>query len=193
MDLTRRVQDILFRPKGTWPVIKSEEATITGIYKSYGLIMAAIPAVAQAIGLVLIGTSFIGIRYRASLDSAAGNAILSYCASLAALYVVALIINSLAPKFASQKRLINAFKLVTYSWTPSWVAGPLLLVPSLAWLSKLVALYGLYLLYLGLPIMMDTPREKVGLYFLTAIVLSAVLLGFIVSVVALFFPLGSLI
>jgi hypothetical protein len=186
MDLMRRVQDILLRPKETWPVIKSEEMTIAGIYKSYALSLAAIPAAARAIGLLAIGTSFIGIRYRTSLEGALGNAVLSYCASLASLYVVALVINSVAPKFASQKNLNSAFKLVAYSWTPTWVAGILLLVPSLAWLTSLISLYGLYLLYHGLPILMETPKEKVTVYFLSAVALSIVLVGFIFSVVALF-------
>ena len=185
MDLVRRVQDILLRPKETWPVIKSEEMTIAGIYKSYTLILAAIPAAAHAIGLLFIGFSFIGIRYRASLGGALGNAMLLYCACLASLYMVALVINSVAPKFASRKNLTNAFKLVAYSWTPTWLAGILLLLPSLSWLVNLASLYGLYLLYHGLPILMETPKEKVTVYFLSAVALSIVLVGFILSVVAL--------
>jgi hypothetical protein len=193
MDLLCRVQEILLRPRETWPVIKSEEATIGGIYKSYALILAAIPAVAQATGLALIGTSFLGVRYRASLGNTLADAILSYCVSLVGLYSVALVVNGLATKFASQKNLTNALKLVAYSWTPSWVAGPLLLIPSLGWLAKLVSLYGLYLLYLGLPVLMETPRERVAVYFLCAVVLSTIFVGFVISVVALFFPLGRLI
>jgi Yip1 domain len=192
MNLARRVQDILLRPKETWLLIKSEEPTIGSLYRSYALMLAAVPAAAQAIGLALIGTSFLGVRYRASFESILGYAILSYCVSLVALYMVALIINSLAPKFASRKNLISAFKLVVYSWTPSWAAGALLLIPALAWLAKLASLYGLYLLYSGLPVLMDTPKEKVTIYFLCAVVLSIIFVGFIISVVALFFPLGSL-
>jgi hypothetical protein len=193
MDLTRRVQDILLRPKETWPVIKSEEMTIAGIYKSYALILAAVSSAAHAIGLLFIGTSFIGIRYRTSLGGALGEAILAYCVSIASLFVVALLINSVAPKFYSQKNLTNAFKLVAYSWTPTWVAGVLLLIPSLSWLTNLVSLYGFYLLYQGLPILMETPKEKVMVYFLSAVGLSIILVGFLLSVVALVFPLGSLI
>jgi hypothetical protein len=189
MDLVRRIQNILLKPKEIWPVIKSEEMTIAGIYKSYALILAAVPAVAHAIGLAFIGTSFIGIRYRTSLGDALGDAVLSYCVSLASLFMVALVINGVAPKFASQKNLTNAFKLVAYSWTPTWVAGILLLIPSLSWLTSLVSLYGLYLLYCGLPILMETPKEKVMVYFLSAVALSIILVGFILSVVALVFPL----
>jgi hypothetical protein len=99
--------------------------------------------------------------------------------------MVALVINGVAPKFASRKNLTNAFKLVAYSWTPTWLAGILLLLPSLSWLVNLASLYGLYLLYHGLPILMETPKEKVTVYFLSAVALSIVLVGFIFSVVAL--------
>jgi len=193
MNLTTRVQDILLKPKKTWTQIKSEEVSITGIYGSYACIMAAIPPAAQIIGLAFIGTSFIGTRYRVSLATTLGEAVLSYCVSLAALYIIALVINFLAPKFASRKDLTNAFKLATFSWTPSWIAGLALLAPSLAWFTKLISLYGFYLFYLGLPVLMDTPRERVDLYFISAIALSAIFVGFILSVVALVFPLPTVI
>ena len=188
MDLLRRVKDTLLRPKETWTVVKSEEMTIGRIYRSYALVLAAISPVAQMIGLTFIGVSFMGIRYRTSTGNALADAILSYGVSLGALYLIALIVNSLAPKFGSRKNFVNAFKLVAYSWTPSWVAGPVLVIPSLAWLARLVSLYGLYLFYLGLPTLMDTPRVKVTPYFLLAAVASLVLVAFSLSVVALLFP-----
>ncbi len=193
MGLLQRVQAILLRPRETWPAVRSEEMSVGGIYRSYALVLALVPSAARAIGLALIGTSFIGVRYRASLESAFGDAITSYCASLASLYLVALVINAIAPKFASQKNFNNAFKLTAYSWTPAWVAGVLLLIPSLAWLANLGSLYGLYLLYHGLPVLMETPKEKVTVYFLSAVVLSIILVAFISSVVALIFPLDGLI
>ena len=185
MDLLHRVQNILLRPKETWPLIKSEEATIAGVCKPYVITMAAIPAVAQAIGLLLIGTSVLGILHKTSITRALGDAVLSYCVSLAAVCIVALIINSLAPKFESRKNLSRAFALAAYSWTPAWAAGPLLLIPSLAWLAKLISLYGFYLFYLGLPILMDTPRDKVSVYFLSTAALSIIFVGFIFSILAL--------
>ena len=188
MDLLRRVQDLLLRPGETWPIIKAEETTIARIYSSYALVLAAIPTGAHTIGLAFIGVSFMGIRYRTSLGSGLADAILSYGVSLALLYLIALIVNSLAPRCASRKNFLNAFKLVAYSWTPSWVAGILLVIPSLAWLARVLSLYGIYLFYLGLPALMETPREKVTLYFLMVVAVSIVLVAFLLSVVALFSP-----
>jgi hypothetical protein len=193
MDLVQRVQDVLLRPKETWPVIESEEMTVTGIYKSYALILAAIPAAAQTIGLAFIGVTFMGIRYRTSPVSAVADAILSYGVSLVAPYIIALVVNSLAPRFTSRKNFVSAFKLSAYSWTACWVAGILLVIPSLTWLARLISLYGLYLFYLGLPVCMDTPREKVTVYFLLIVAVGTVLVAFGLSVVALFFLPGALL
>jgi hypothetical protein len=193
MDLVLRVQDILLRPKETWPEIKAEETTIVDLLRSYAVILAIIPAVAQIIGVTVIGFSFMGLRYRTPFGSALVHAFLSYCTSLASLCIIAFIIDSLAPKFISQKNMLNAFKLAVYSWTPSCVVGVLLIVPALAWLVTLASLYGLYLFYLGLPVLMDTPRDKVTIYFLVVVVLSIMVIAFMGAVVALFFLPGRLV
>jgi hypothetical protein len=193
MDLVERVQDILLRPKEAWPEIKAKETTIVDLFRSYAIILAIIPAAAQIIGVTVIGFSFMGLRYRTPFGSALAHGLLSYCTSLASLYVIAFIMDSLAPKFASQKNMLNAFKLAVYSWTPSWVVGVLLIIPALSWLVALASLYGLYLFYLGLPLLMDTPRDKVTIYFLVVVALSIIVIAFIGAVVALLFLPGRLV
>jgi hypothetical protein len=89
--------------------------------------------------------------------------------------------------------MLNAFKLVVYSWTPSWVVGALLIIPALSWLVAIASLYSLYLFYLGLPLLMETPREKVTAYFLVVGALSIVVVAFIGAVVALLFIPGRLV
>jgi hypothetical protein len=193
MDLVERVQDILLRPKEAWPEIKAKGTTIVDLFRSYAIILAIIPAVAQIIGVTVIGFSFMGLRYRTPFGSALAHGLLSYCTSLASLYVIAFIMDSLAPKFASQKNMLNAFKLAVYSWTPSWVVGVLLIIPALSWLVALASLYGLYLFYVGLPLLMDTPRDKVTIYFLVVVALSIIVIAFIGAVVALLFLPGRLV
>jgi uncharacterized membrane protein len=72
-------------------------------------------------------------------------------------------------------------KCAVYAYTPGWVAGVLHLVPALDMLVLIAALYGFYLLYLGLPVLMKTPPEKAVSYtvvvLICAIVLSIVLGG----------------
>ncbi|MEI6535171.1 MAG: hypothetical protein WCN98_07525 [Verrucomicrobiaceae bacterium] len=58
--------------------------------------------------------------------------------------------------------------------TPGYIAGVFNLIPSLAILSALAGIYGLYLLYLGLPVMKKPDPARVGTYFIVSLVLAIV-------------------
>lgn len=111
------------KPSQTWPEIKEEKTTIAELYTSYVVILAAIPAVAQLIGYGLIGHSVLGVHFRWGIGRALGHAILFYALTLVSIYIVALIADALAPSFGSKKNILNAFKAVVYSMTPSLVGG----------------------------------------------------------------------
>ncbi len=188
MDIVARVQSIILNPKEEWVRIKAEPATVRDLFRSYIMILAAVPAVGQLLGHILVGRRLPMIgRYRGPIGSALANAILTYVLALAAVYLFALIINELAPSFASTKNMTAALKLAAYSMTPAWVAGILYIVPGLANLVILASLYGLYLLYLGFATpMMETPKDKVpayvGISFVVAVVLFGVL-GWVLRVI----------
>ncbi len=174
MDLVERVKSILLKPSQTWPQIKEEITTIPELYTSYAVILAAIPAVAQLIGYGLIGHSVLGVHFRWGIGRAFGHAILYYILSLVGIYIVALIADALAPSFGSRKNILNAFKAVVFSMTPGWVGGIFYIIPTLSLLSFLAALYGIYLFYLGLPLLMETPKEKSVGYVIVVIVVTFV-------------------
>jgi len=172
MDLVQRAQGILLKPKDEWLKIKAETTTVSELFTSYAMILAAIPPVAQFIGYVVIGQRipFVGL-YRWGLGRALGNAVLSYVFALATVYVVGFIINALAPNFSSVKNLPNAMKLSVYSMTPSWLAGILYIIPGLGILALLAGLYGLFLMYEGFRTpMMETPKDKVLGYMVISII-----------------------
>lgn len=190
--LIERAWGMLFSPKQTWRDIREEETTIRDLYRSYAAPMALIPPVATVIGMSWIGMSFMGFHYRTAWGAALVNAVFSYGLSLLGLYLIAWIIDALAPRFQSRPNRVNALKVVVYSSTPSWVAGIVFVWPLLSPLAVLLSLYSFYLLYLGLPLLMDTPREKALLYTIAAIGVS--ILIFIVAgglANAVFGSLGS--
>jgi hypothetical protein len=65
----------------------------------------------------------------------------------------------LAPAFGARKDFAAALNLTVYSTTPVWLAGMFLLVPGLSFLI-ILGLYGAYLLWAGLPILMRSPPER---------------------------------
>jgi Yip1 domain len=167
MDIVARVQAILLKPKNEWVKIKAESATAAGLFTSYAMVLAAIPAGCQFLGNILVGRRLpvVGL-YRWGFGRALSNAILTYILSLATVYLFALIINELGPNFGSTKNMTNALKLAVYSMTPGWVAGVLYVIPTLWVLGILASLYGLYILYLGFETpLMETPKDRAPAYF----------------------------
>jgi hypothetical protein len=172
--IVERAKSILLKPKDEWPVIAGEVTTIKNLFTGYAMILAAIPAVCGLIGAQLFGYGFMGFSYKPPLVASISMAIVSYVLSLAALFVLALIIDYLAPTFGGTKDKVSAFKVAVYSGTAGWLAGIFSLIPSLAILG-LVGLYSLYLLYTGLPVLMKAPAEKALPYTVVTVVAGAVL------------------
>lgn len=172
-NMIQRIKDILTKPTPTWEVIDTEPATVGGLYRSWVIPLAAIPAVSSFIGLTVFGVGFWGLHYRPSIVATAISSVVTYLLTLAMVYVLALIIDALAPTFGGQKNQVQAFKVAAYSGTAAWLAGVFQLIPMLAWLG-LVGLYSLYLMWRGLPKLMKTPPEKTAGYVIVVILVSAV-------------------
>jgi hypothetical protein len=166
--LIERVKAIILTPASEWRVIEHEPGDVASLFTGYVAILAAIPALARFIGACLIG------RYQPILAGLL-SAIVGYLLTFAVVYVVALIIDALAPSFQAQKNFPNALKLSVYSHTPFWLAGIFLLIPGLSFLT-LLGFYGLYLLWLGLPPLMRAPNDRAVVYA-AAVVLCALLLA----------------
>ncbi|WP_312165212.1 Yip1 family protein [Phenylobacterium sp.] len=179
--LVERVKSILLKPAATWEVIDTETATIGDIFKRYVAILALIPAVAGLIGGVVFGYGAFGVTFKPSIIGALVGAIVSYGLTLLGVYVLALIIDALAPSFGGQRNRLQAFKVAAYAGTASWVAGIFQIYPPLAILG-LLGLYSLYLLHAGLPRLMKTPAGKATPYTI-AVIVAAIVLAIIVSVV----------
>ena len=163
--LQDRVIKILTTPKTEWPVIEAESTDVAKLYTGYIAILAAIPAVCAFIGQTMVGLPFFG---RIPMATAFAGMIVSYCLSLVGIYVGAFIVDKLAPSFQSTPNFIQALKLLAYASTATWVAGVVNLVPALSVLGLLAGLYAIYLFYLGVPVMMKTPPDKVIVYMIVS-------------------------
>lgn len=176
-----RAKNIILKPKETWAAIDTEPATVQSIYVPYVVLLAAIGPIAQFIGGQVFGYGAFGVTFRPSIGSALVSAILSYGMALATIFILALIIDALAPNFGGQKNQVQALKVAAYSATAGWLAGIFALIPALAILG-LVGLYGLYLLYLGLPVLMKVPEDKAAGYTIV-VVIAAIVLFLVIGVI----------
>jgi hypothetical protein len=179
MNLVDRAKKILMQPKLEWPVIEAESIDTKTLYTTYIMILAAIPAVASLISMTLIGSMF----GRVGIGFALAGAIVGYIMSLIMVFVIAFIADALAPTFDGQKNMAQALKLTAFSLTASWVAGIFNIIPFLGWLLSLLgSLYGLYLFYLGVPLLMKVPEQK-AIGYTVVIVVVTIVVGFVIYMI----------
>ena len=191
MNLIERVKNILLQPQETWAVIESETTDVPTLFTRYAMILAAIPAVCGFIGMSLIGFGGFGVTIRVPLVSGLVNMVVSYVMSLVGVFVLGLIINALAPTFGGQKSGIQALKVAVYASTAAMLGGVFSLLPALSMLGIVAALYSIYLLYTGLPVLMKNLPGKSVVYTVVVIV-AAIVVGVVMAAVSsLFIPRGG--
>lgn len=182
MDLVERVKGILTQPKAEWRVIEREGDDLASLFKNYVAVLAAIPAICGFVGLALVGVSLPAVgTVRMGIGAALGAAVLGYALSFVKVYVMAYVIDALAPTFGGQKDFLNALRTAVYSYTPAWLVGVFLLIPALGFLG-ILALYGLYLLWTGLPTMMKVAEDR-ALGYAGGVVVVAIILGLVLGLI----------
>jgi hypothetical protein len=183
--IVARVKAILTTPKTEWSVIAAEPDTVKGLYLNYIMILAAIPPLVSFINYTLIGSSTLGVSIHISLVGGIVQLVLQYLASLGVVYLLAFIVNALAPSFGGEKNLLQGLKTIAYAWTAYWIASIAFIVP---WIGGLVVLagvvYTIYLMYLGLPQTMKSPADRSGAYTAVAMIIGIVVTWLINMIIA---------
>ncbi len=186
MNLIERAKNILLTPKTEWDVVNNETPDTTKILTTYVVPLVAIGTVAAFIGWALIGKSYgFGFKLK-STELGIRYALIAAVAGIASTFLMAFVVDALAPTFKSEKNFGKSFQLAAYSYTAGWVGGIFNIMPSLAIIGSLIGLYGLYLLYLGLPKLKKTPQDQVTGYFVASLVtmiVASLVIGMILAAI----------
>jgi Yip1-like protein len=183
MNLVSRTKNILLSPKQEWQVIDDEATSVGGLYIGYIVPLAAIGPLASGIRMAFFGISVPSMgTYRVPIGAAVRQGIAQYVMALVGVFVLALIIDELAPYFRGRENRYQALKVAAYSSTAVWVVGIVGLIPGLSILG-LLGLYSLYLLYLGLPTLMKVPEDK-AMGYTVVVIICAVLLFFVIGMIS---------
>jgi hypothetical protein len=192
-NLFQRVINILTKPKEEWQAINTEQPNTMKLIFGYALVLALIPTIASFVATGVIGTRAFGYTYR-SFSGGIMQGLIQFFTALIGVYLLAIIIDLLAPSFNSEKNFGKSLQLAVYSYTAQWVAGIFFLIPGLRWLPMLAGLYSIYLVATGLPIIKKTPQDKVVGYVVVTILISiaiGVVLALILGAIFALFFVGS--
>lgn len=174
--LPGRVRGLLLSPKTEWQQVARESTTPGRMVAGYAMPLAALAVLAALLRFWL--------ATRASAPGALLMIALTFSFEVAGVCVVALIINSLASFFRGVRSQGQALKVATYAFTPLWLSCVFIPFPSLSLPAQFVGVvYYTYLLYLGLRVLMKSPRDR-ALGYATTVVLCSILLGMVFAQVS---------
>lgn len=171
MNLIDRVKNILTRPNLEWDLINNEPPATNLIIGRY-----VIPLIGAAALAAFIGYAFIGIYHFHSITSGLVQALIVFLGNLLAVFIIAFVVDVLAPLFDSEKDYPRSLQLVAYSFTPAWIGGLLAIFPPIAILGSLFGLYSFYLMYLGMPKLKRTPPDKLIPYLVVTLIIAIVVI-----------------
>lgn len=163
MKVIKQAIDICLNPKGSLEKLKDKKVTLKDI-----IIYLAIVGVPTFLG-VFIGYGIVSYNVN-FLGWGFALAIVQYVLSIIGIIVFGYILNALAENFKTKQNLMQALKLVAYAATPWLLIGIISIFPAASPVIFLGGLYGLYILYLGIPILMKTPKDQQIPYLIIGII-----------------------
>lgn len=174
LNFLQRVRGILFAPRTEWPAIEREFTEPAFLFVRYAALLALVPAAADFIGRSVIGVRVSAGLFHEPVVLGLAKAATGYLLSFVIVYLIAIAINLLSPRFGGRRHFMSALKLSIYGYTPVWFAGIFLALPGLRFLT-LLSLYGGYLLWTGLPVLLGVPARRAGLFAALIVVVGIVL------------------
>ncbi|MFT7006228.1 MAG: hypothetical protein ACJAXJ_000736 [Colwellia sp.] len=180
-------------PKDEWQTIeKRHESLMYSLV--HILVVALIPAICGYYAAAHIGwTIGVGDPIKLSQSSSQIMAVAMYFALVLGVFALAYLIQWMAKTFDSKPSFIQSLELAAYTATPMLMVGIVTLFPVLWFvaLAGIVAVsYSIYLLYTGVPIMMNIPEEKGFIYSSSVVTCGLVLLVSIMAMSAIFWTMG---
>lgn len=163
---------VLYNPETEWKKVKDENYSVMDYYTRDLIWMSAIPPFALLVGTTQVGWSIgLGEYVKLTMASAVPIALAFYFTLLAGVGFMAWTIHWMEKTYNGNVSMARCMALTTYTASPLLLAGLAGFWPHVWFVTGigLVALaWTIYLLYTGVPRIMDIPKEQ-GFMFATSI------------------------
>jgi hypothetical protein len=187
---------LLIKPKSQWRAIANLPASSLNILILYPCIMAILPAVAWYYGTSQVGWSVGDSEdtIKLTVASARQISILFYFAMVSCIAAVGYFIHWMSDTYGAQSSLAKGMAIAGLMATPLYIAGLVGFHP-LLWVDLLVGVgaisWSVYLMYLGIPIVMDIPQERGFLFSSAVLAIGMVLIVCLMVVSIILWDFGA--
>ncbi len=171
---------LLVQPSKQWRAIAALEESTMRTLLIYPCLLAILPAVAWYYGTTEIGWTVgdHGETIRLTPESARQICILFYLTMLTCIAAIGYFVHWMAATYGAQSSTTRGIVIIGLTATPLFLAGLVGFYPIL-WLDMLVGVvavcWAVYLMYLGIPIVMNIPEER-GFLFSSAVMAIAMVI-----------------
>ncbi|BCD83846.1 YIP1 family protein [Pseudomonas solani] len=192
--MIHHVWGLFTHPDQEWQEIRGEEESISHMYLTHILVLAAIPVVSAYIGTTQVGWAIgKGDPVMLTQSSAMQMTILSYFAMLAGVAVMGAFIHWMARTYDASPSFTECVVFAAYCATPLFIGGLAALYPHL-WLGMMIGTaaicYTVYLLYVGIPTFMNIPSDEGFLFSSSVLAVGLVVLVAMIAASVIFWGMG---
>ena len=189
MAILEHTLGIMIHPDREWRAIRSERHSFIQVFVSHVPLLALIPVICSYIGVTQFGWSFgDGNTVKLTNMSALSLCAITYVSLLAGVYALGEFINWMSNTYGvrddAEKRHYEGTALAVYVTIPVFLAGIVQLYPNIylnAAALCIAGAYSVYLIYEGIPILMNIPKERAFMYA-TSVVTIAIVMAVVVRV-----------
>ncbi len=164
---------LLVRPTAQWRTVADLPESSLKTLVLYPCIMAILPAVAWYYGTTQVGWTVgdHGETIKLTTQSARQICILFYLTMVACVAVIGYFIHWMSETYGAESSITRGIVIAGLTATPLFLAGLVGFYPIL-WLDMLIGVtavcWSVYLMYVGIPIVMNIPEER-GFLFSSAV------------------------
>jgi len=171
---------LLVRPSAQWRTIADLPDSSFKTLVLYPCFLAILPAVAWYYGTTQVGWTVgdHGETIRLTTESARQICILFYLTMVACVSIIGFFIHWMSDTYGADSSVAKGIVIAGLTATPLFIAGLVGFYP-LLWLDMLIGVtavcWSVYLMYLGIPIVMNIPEER-GFLFSSAVLAIAMVI-----------------
>lgn len=185
---------ILINPHTEWAKIRDRNDSAVGHYLRFLIWIAILPPLAWWYGASQIGWELSDRQIRLTGQSAAQIMGLFYVTILASVAFLGYMIHWMAKTYdARNDDVAHGIGVAAYMCTPMVIVGLTGFFPNL-WVDMLLgtiaAAYTIYLLYIGIPIVYDMPKERGFLFASAAVAVGLVLMVALMGLTVFLWEVG---
>ncbi len=190
------ITGILTHPNEEWVSIRQEKRSRLIEYLLHVPFLAWLPCISFFIGVHYIGWQLPGSSSTVALtmQSAAWLCVLSYLAAMAGVWIFGEFINWMHKTYSDEpENPHHSMSLAIYVTAPLFIAGIAGVWPNFwfnATVTLIAASYSVYLIYRGIPILMNIPKERAFLYSTSVFTVALVMLVTLRVASVIFWSIG---